>query len=257
MGVKNLFDLKGKVSIVTGGGYGLGHIMATALGEAGSDIVICSRKLQKCEETAHEMEKLGVRALPIQCDINRDQDVDRVVSETLRKFKKIDILVNNAGRTWGESPEEIKIEDWQKVIDLNITGTFRCTQKVGREMFKQKGGKIINVSSYTGLKGTDPEYMNAIPYNVSKGALIIFTKDLATKWAKYNINVNCIAPGWFHTKMTEWTLENKGDIVFSRLLIKRFGKEDDLKGVVIFLSSKASDYMTGQVLCIDGGLTAW
>ncbi len=252
-----LFDLHGKVSIVTGGGSGLGRMMATGLGEAGSDIVICSRKLEKCEATAHEIEKLGVRALAIQCDINRDEDLDRVVRETLKKFQKIDILVNNSGRTWGASPEDIKIEDWQKVIDLNITGTFRCTQKVGREMIKQKSGKIINISSYAGLKGVDPEYLNSISYNTSKGAIITFTKDLATKWAKFNINVNCIAPGWFHTKMSEWTLENKGNIISSCLLIKRFGDEDDLKGAVIFLASRASDYMTGQILSVDGGLTAW
>jgi NAD(P)-dependent dehydrogenase (short-subunit alcohol dehydrogenase family) len=257
MSVLNLFDLSDKVAIVTGGGDGLGRVMATALGEAGSAVVICSRKLEKCEATAHEMEKLGVRALAIQCDISCDQDVDRVVSETLRKFQKIDVLVNNAGRTWGASPENIQIEDWQKVVDLNITGTFRCTQKVGREMIKRKSGKIINISSYTGLRGTDPEYMNAIPYNTSKGALIVFTKDLATKWARHNINVNCIAPGWFPTKMSRWILENMDDKIIPRLLIKRFGNDDDLKGVVVFLASRASDYMTGQVLSVDGGLTAW
>jgi len=257
MNIFKLFDLNGRVSIVTGGGDGLGLMMATALGEAGSDVVICSRRLEKCEETAHEIEKLKVRVLPVQCDINRDDDVGRLVGETIRRFHKIDILVNNAGRTWGESPENMKIDDWQKVIDLNITGTFRCTQQVGREMIKQSGGKIINVSSYTGLRGTDPEYMNAIPYNVSKGALIIFTKDLATKWAKYNINVNCIAPGWFPTKISRWSVENMGDKILSRLLIKRFGNEDDLKGIVILLASRASDYMTGQVLSVDGGLTTW
>jgi gluconate 5-dehydrogenase len=257
MSVLNLFDLKEKVSIVTGGGDGLGQIMATALGEAGSDIVICSRNLEKCEATTHEIEKLGVRALAFQCDINRDEDVDRVVSETLKNFHKIDILVNNSGKTWSSPPEELKIEDWQKVIDLNITGTFRFTQKVGREMIKQKSGKIINISSYAGLRGTDPDYLNSIPYNTSKGAVVIFTKDLATKWAKHNINVNCIAPGWFLTKMSKWSLDNWGDKIISRLLIKRFGNEDDLKGAVIYLASKASDYMTGQVLVLDGGLTVW
>jgi len=257
MSVLDLFDLSGKVSIVTGGAVGLGRVMTIALGEAGSDVVICSRNLEKCEATAHDIEKLGVRALAIQCDINREEDVDRVVRETARKFQKIDILVNNSGRTWGASPEDIQIEDWRKVIDLNITGTFLCTQKIGREMIKQKSGKIINISSYAGLIGTDPEYLNSIPYNTSKGAIIIFTKDLATKWAKYNINVNCIAPGWFHTKMTKWVLDKRGDNIISRLLIKKFGKEDDLKGVVIFLASRASDYITGQILSVDGGLTVW
>lgn len=257
MAVMDLFDLSGKVSIVTGGGIGLGRVMAIALGEAGSNVVICSRKLEKCEATARDIEKLGVKALGIQCDITREEDVDRVVRETVRRFQNIDILVNNSGRTWGASPEDIQIEDWQKVIDLNITGTFLCTQKIGREMIKQKSGKIINISSYAGFIGTDPEYLNAIPYNTSKGAIIIFTKDLATKWAKYNINVNCIAPGWFHTKMTKWILDQKGDSIISRLLIKKFGKEDDLKGVVVFLASRASDYITGQTFAVDGGLTVW
>ncbi|MBW2006304.1 MAG: SDR family oxidoreductase, partial [Deltaproteobacteria bacterium] len=122
---------------------------------------------------------------------------------------------------------------------------------------KQKSGKIINISSYAGLRGTDPDYLNSIPYNTSKGAVVIITKDLATKWAKHNINVNCIAPGWFLTKMSKWSLDNWGDKIISRLLIKRFGNEDDLKGAVIYLASKASDYMTGQVLVLDGGLTVW
>jgi len=257
MNTFKLFDLDGKVSIVTGGGDGLGRVMALALGEAGSDIVICSRNIEKCEATAHEVEKCGVKASAIQCDISSDEDIDRLVSETVKKFQKIDILVNNSGLALGTDPEKIKIKDWQKVIDLNITGTFRCTQKVGREMIKRKCGKIINISSYSGLRGTDPEYLNAIPYNTSKGAIIIFTMDLAAKWAKYDIKVNCIAPGWFPTKMTKWNLENRRDKIFSRLLIKRFGEEDDLKGVVVFLASRASDYMTGQILSVDGGISAW
>jgi len=252
-----MFDLSGKVSIVTGGCHDLGKVMATGLAEAGSNVVICSRKVEKCEETAHELEKLGVKALGIQCDITRAEDIDLVVNETLKSFQKIDILVNNSGKTWGSPPEELKIEDWTKVIDVNINGTFLFSQKVGREMIKQKRGKIINISSYTGLGGADPEYFDAIPYNTSKGAIMIFTKDLATKWAKYNINVNCLAPGWFPTKMTKWILEHYGEKISSRLLIKRFGEEDDIKGAVIYLSSRASDYITGQVLSVDGGIAIW
>lgn len=257
MSIFDLFDLSGKVSIVTGGCHDLGKTIATGLAEAGSNVVICSRKVEKCEETAYGLEKLGVNALGIKCDITKAEDIDSVVNETLKKFQKIDILVNNSGRTWGSPPEDLKIEDWKKVIDLNITGTFVFSQRVGREMIKRKQGKIINISSYTGLAGADPEYFNAIPYNTSKGAVIIFTKDLATKWAKYNINVNCIAPGWFPTKMTKSILEHYGEKISSRLLIKRFGKENDIKGAVIYLSSKASDYVTGHVLSVDGGITVW
>lgn len=124
-------------------------------------------------------------------------------------------------------------------------------------MINQKKGKIINMASYAGLFGSDPEYMDAIAYNTSKGAIVSFTKDLAVKWAKYNINVNAIAPGWFATQMTKWSLENKGAKILDRLPIKRFGGENDLKGAVVFLASRASDYITGQVLCVDGGLSAW
>lgn len=257
MSIFDLFDLRERVSIVTGGGAGLGQIMATGLAEAGSHVVVCSRKVEKCEQTAQAVERLGVKALAMQCDLTREEDVDHVVSETLKAFKKIDILVNNSGRTWGGPPEKFKFDDWKKVIDVNINGTFLFSQRVGREMIKQNRGKIINISSYAGLGGTDPDYLDGIPYNTSKAAVIVFTKDLATKWAKYNIHVNCIAPGWFPTKMTEWVLENKGEKISARLLVKRFGQEDDLKGAVVFLASKASDYITGQVLSVDGGLTVW
>jgi gluconate 5-dehydrogenase len=151
MTIFDIFDLSGKVSIVTGGCHDLGKIIAAGLAEAGSNVVICSRKMEKCEETAHELEKLGVEALGIKCDITSAEDIDSVVNETIKNFQSIDILINNSGRTWSSSPEELKIEDWKKVIDLNITGTFLFSQKVGREMIKQKKGKIINISSYTGL----------------------------------------------------------------------------------------------------------
>ena len=258
MGVSELFDLKGKVAIVTGGGDGLGQAMAIGLAEAGCDVVACSRNLENCEKTAEEMERLGVRALAFQCNVTLEGDVDRVVSSTVKRFQKIDILVNNSGKTWGAAPEDLKISDWKKVIDVNVNGTFMFSQKVGLEMIRQEsGGKIVNISSYAGLGGTDPECLNGISYNSSKGAVIVFTKDLATKWAKYDINVNCIAPGWFPTKMTKWALENRSDLILNRIPMKRLGNQDDIKAAVIFLSSRASDYVTGQVLSVDGGLTVW
>lgn len=253
----DLFNLKGKTAIVTGGAIGLGQQMVLGLAEAGADIVVCSRKLEKCQEMASQIESLGVRGLALRCDLNREEEIDHLVKETIREFGKIDILVNNSGRTWGASVEELKIEDWKKVIDLNITGTFLLTQRAGREMIRQRSGKIINIVSYAGLMGTDPEYLNAIAYNTSKGALVAFTKDLAVKWAKYGILVNAIAPGWFITEMTKWSTECHGVKMMDRLLIKKFGEADDLKGAVVFLASMASNYITGQILCVDGGLTAW
>jgi gluconate 5-dehydrogenase len=257
MDVRSLFDLTGKVAIVTGGGIGLGEQIAHALAEAGSNIVTCSRKLENCETVAHEIEKLGMKALAFRCDIVNGDEIDHVVSETVKAFGKIDILVNNSGRTWGSPVENFALDQWNKVVAVNLTGTFLISQKVGKEMIKQNRGKIINMTSYGGLLGSDPEYMNAIAYNTTKGGIVAFTRDLAVKWAKYNINVNAIAPGWFVTQMTKWSRENKGDKILDRLLIKRFGGDDDLKGAVVFLASRASDYVTGQVLCVDGGLTAW
>ncbi len=255
--VRNLFDLEGKVSLVTGGGRGLGKIMAAGLAEAGSNIAVSGRDFEACRETALELEKIGVRALPLKCDLNEPADVENAVFNILDRFGRIDVLVNNAGQSWGANPEDYKLEDWRKIIDININGTFIITQAVGREMIRAKSGKIINISSYSGLCGTDPECLNALAYNTSKGALVVFTKDLATKWAPHNINVNCIAPGWFPSKMTKWLFENRAEALQRRMLIKRFGREEDLKGSIVYLASQASDYMTGQVLCIDGGLTAW
>jgi gluconate 5-dehydrogenase len=231
--------------------------MALGLAEAGSNIVVCSRKLEKCQEAAHKIEALGVKALAFRCDINQGEEIDHVVKETVREFGKIDILVNNSGRTWGAAVEEFSIEGWKKVIDSNVTGTFQMTQKAGREMIKQRSGKIINIASYAGLRGTDPDYLNAIAYNTSKGALVTFTKDLAVKWAKHGIHVNAIAPGWFTTEMTKWSMEHFREKMLDRILLKRFGSQDDLKGAVVFLASRASDFVTGHILCVDGGEMAW
>jgi gluconate 5-dehydrogenase len=252
-----LFDLKGKTAIVTGGGTGLGLQMAFGLAEAGANIVVCSRKVEKCREAAGKIEALGVKALGLRCDINREDEAEDVVKATVNEFGRIDILVNNSGRTWGGAVEDLELENWRKVIDVNVTGTFILTQKAGREMIRQKSGKIINIVSYAGLLGTDPEYLNAVAYNTSKGALVAFTKDLAVKWAGYGIQVNAIAPGWFETEMTKWSMEHQSKKMLDRIVQRRFGGEDDLKGAIVFLASKASDYVTGQVLSVDGGLTAW
>jgi NAD(P)-dependent dehydrogenase (short-subunit alcohol dehydrogenase family) len=252
-----IFDLTGKVAMVSGGGDGLGRAMALGLADAGANVAVFSRKLEKCEAVAREIEARGVGALAVQCDISRQEDVDRLMEQTLQKFAHIDILVNNSGRTWGAEPEDMKFEDWSKVIDLNINGTFRITQAVGREMIRLGKGKIINISSYAGSRGTDPVYMNAIPYNTSKGAIESFTMDLAVKWAKHQINVNCIAPGWFPTRMTTRMFENHGEAILARIPMKRYGKPEELMGIIIFLASAASDYVTGQVIGVDGGLTAW
>lgn len=257
MKVPELFNLSGKVAMISGGGDGIGYSMSIALAQAGADIVVFSRRAEKCESVAHEAEKFGVRALPIACDITRHEDVHTVVSRTLEQFKHVDILINNAGRTWGGAPEDTSDEAWEKVFALNVTATFRLTREVGIEMIRQKNGKIINISSYSGDRGTAPRYMNAISYNSSKGAINIFTKDLAVKWARHGIQINAIAPGWFPTRMTQWTFDQKGDEILADIPMGRYGKPEELGGVVVFLSGPASDYVTGQIIGVDGGISAW
>jgi gluconate 5-dehydrogenase len=248
-----MFDLNGKVAIVTGGGRGIGQKMAEGLAEAGAHIVLCSRKVERCQKAAQDMAKLGVKTLALPCDVKSSQEIQAVVDETLREFNRLDILVNNSGANWGASPEEYPLEAWQKVMDTNINGLFLFSQIAGRVMIRQKSGSIINIASVMGVVGTESEAADAIAYSASKGAVISFTKDLAAKWAKHSIRVNAIAPGWFPTDMTKWILENHGQKLLNHIPMGRFGEEDELKGAVVFLASEASRYVTGIVLPVDGG----
>lgn len=256
MNVMKLFDLTGKTAIVTGGGRGLGRQIAEALAEAGANVVLCSRDVEACQESAEQLAGLGIRTLALTCDITNPDDVKNVVSETIRTFGAIDILVNNSGATWGAPVAEMPYEAWKKVIDVNVTGTFLMSQEAGKKMIKQKSGKIINISSVAGLGGTDPRFMDTIGYNTSKGAVITFTKDLAVKWGQHNINVNAIAPGFFPTKMSKVLMERGKDAILGGTPLNRFGNADDLKGAALFLASGASNYITGDVLIIDGGAHA-
>lgn len=256
MHVHDLFNIKDKVAIVTGGGRGLGEQIATSFAEAGAHVVLCSRKVEQCREVADRLNKFGVKTLALKCDVCNPEDVQHVVSETMKQFGRIDILVNNSGATWGAPVIDMPLEAFKKVIDVNITGTFLMSQAVGREMMKQKGGKIINIASIAGLGGSDPKVMDTIGYNTSKGGVITFTKDLAVKWGPYNIHVNAIAPGFFPTKMSKVLIERGKDPILESTPLRRFGGEDDLKGVALFLASKASDYVTGAVIVVDGGMSA-
>ncbi len=255
MRTQELFDLTGKVAIVTGGGTGIGRQMAEGLAEMGAHLVLCSRKVERCEEIAAELSQLGVTAIGLRCDVTSPDEVTAMVEKTRAEFGRIDILVNNSGRTWAAPAEKLSLADWQKVIDANVTGTFLCSQAVGRVMIEQGGGKIINITSIAGLVGSPPELVDAIGYNTSKGAIIAFTRDLACKWARYNIHVNAIAPGWFRTHMSEWLLDHRGEALLPLIPLQRIGGPDELKGAVVYLASKASNYMTGQVLVVDGGMT--
>ncbi|MCM3706490.1 MULTISPECIES: SDR family oxidoreductase [Cytobacillus] len=253
MHVKELFSLTGKTAIVTGGGRGLGEQIALGFAEAGANVVVCSRKLEACEDVSKKLKELGVNSMALKCDITNPQDVKNVVDRTVEKFGNIDILVNNSGASWGAPVEEMPLEAWQKVINVNVTGTFLMSQAAGKVMLEQGFGKIINIASVAGLKGSNPKYMNAIGYNSSKGAVITFTKDLAVKWGPRGIYVNAIAPGFFPTKMSKVLLEEGGSGILEGTPLRKFGSDTDLKGVAVFLAAPASDYITGDVLVVDGG----
>jgi gluconate 5-dehydrogenase len=257
MRVQELFDLHGKVAIVTGGGSGLGRQMAEALAESGAELVLCARKADRCEQAAEELSGLGVRALGLGCDLRDPDAVDAVVSRTVTELGRVDVLVNNAGTSWGAPPEEVPLAGWQKVIDVNLTGAFLFAQSVGRVLIEQgDGGKIVNIASVAAFRGAPQAAMNAIAYNASKGGLVALTIDLAVKWAPHRINVNAIAPGWFPTELSGSTLDAGGDRLKRRIPLGRYGGADDLKGAIVFLASAASDYVTGTTLVVDGGQTA-
>ncbi|MBX6395361.1 MAG: SDR family oxidoreductase [Alicyclobacillaceae bacterium] len=257
MHARDLFDLTGRVAIITGGGRGLGREIALGYAEMGADVVLCSRRVENCEQVAKEVQALGRKALALGCDVANPADVQQVVDETIKTFGKIDILVNNSGTSWGAPVLEMPLDAWRKVMETNVTGTFLMSQAVGRHMIERgEGGRIINIASVAGLVGSPPEVLDAIGYSASKGAIVNFTRDLAVKWARYNILVNAIAPGFFPTKMSQVVIERNGEEILRGTPIRRFGREGELKGAAIFLASAASSYITGHVLTVDGGASA-
>lgn len=255
MSLHELFSLKNKTAIVTGGGRGLGARMAMTLAEAGANIVVCSRDLKNCEQISEKIKEKGVQSLALSCDVTNQQDIERVIAETLSKFGTIDILVNNSGTSWTAPVLELPADKWDKIMNVNVRGLFLFSQAAAKVMTKQGSGKIINISSVTGMGGTHPELLDTIAYSTSKGAVMTFTKDLAVKLARYNIQVNAIAPGFFPTKMSRSVLEKENAMILKGVPARRFGQEQDLDGAILFLSGKASDYVIGHVLVVDGGIT--
>jgi NAD(P)-dependent dehydrogenase (short-subunit alcohol dehydrogenase family) len=252
----NLFDLSGKTAIVTGGGKGIGRQMAEGLAEAGSNLVLCARQAERCEQAAAELAELGVKTLGVGCDVRDPEQVQAVVARTVADFGGVDILVNNAGVVWGATPEDMPLEGWQKVVDVNLTGVFLFSQAAGRVMIGGDGGAIVNIASVAGLHGAPPEIVNTVVYHATKGGVIAFTRDLAWKWAQHGIRVNAIAPGWFPSDMANFVLEHAGDELLRHVALRRFGGPDDLKGPVVFLASDAAAYVTGHTLVVDGGQSA-
>jgi NAD(P)-dependent dehydrogenase (short-subunit alcohol dehydrogenase family) len=253
MRVREMFELGGQVALISGGSRGLGLQMAQALGEMGCHVVITARKADELAEAASHLKGLGIEATTLVSDLQKPEAVKPLVDEALAARGQIDILVNNAGATWGAPAEDYPDEAWYKVMNLNVNAPFFLAREVGkRSMIPRQRGKIINVASIAGLKGSLGP-MQTIAYNTSKAAAINFTRALAAEWGKYNINVNAICPGFFPSKMSAGLLDKLGQSVIDHTPLHRIGDDDDLKGAVVFLASQASRHMTGQYLAVDGG----
>ncbi len=252
--IKELFDLSGRVAIVTGGSRGLGLEMAEGLAEAGASLMLCARREEWLGPTVKEFRERNVKAEGMLCDVADPAQVQAVVDRTIEAFGKVDILVNNAGISWGERPERMPLDKWQKVIDVNLTGAFLFAQAAGREMLKREYGRIINVSSVSGLQSSadGPHYVG---YAASKAGLFGLTRELAASWGKQGIRVNAIAPGFFHSRLADAAIEYAEPSIKARNPIARVGEAGELKGVAVFLASDASNYITGQTIVVDGGRT--
>lgn len=246
------FSLKGKSGIVTGGGSGIGKGIATGLVQAGAEIVIAGRRREKLEETAREIRQFGGPVISVQVDVSKMRDIKGLVDRAVREFAKIDFLFNNAGTIRRNPSEDFLEEDWDEVINTNLKGPFFLAQAVARVMISQRRkGKIINTSSLIAVQGG-----KRVPaYAASKGGISQLTKSMANDWAKYNILVNAIGPGWVNTELTEPLRQNKERFaeITGRIPLGRWADPEDLAGAAVFLASDASDYITGQTIYVDGG----
>ena len=255
--IQQLFDLKGKTALVTGGSRGLGLQLAHALGEAGAKVLLSSRKASDLEEAVTELKAAGIDAQWIAADCANEADIRSLADEAIRRLGgHVDILVNNAGAAWGSPAEDHPVDAWDKVMNLNVRGYFILSQHIAKHsMIARKQGSIINVASIAGLGG-NPSGMNTIAYNTSKGAVINFTRALAAEWGKYNIRVNAICPGFFPSKMTVGTLKALGEEKLKAgAPLGRLGDDEDLKGLCVLYASDAGKHITGQWLAVDGGVS--
>ena len=252
--VRELFDLTGRTAIVTGGSRGLGKEIAEGLAEAGANLVLCARRSEWLDETVREFEARGFAVVGKTCDVAKADDVQAVIDTARDAFGRIDILINNAGTSWGAMPEDMPLEQWQNVIDVNLTGCFLMAQAVGREMLRAETGSIINITSIAGLTSSanGPFYAG---YVASKAGLIGLTRELAASWGRKGIRVNAIAPGFFHSRLADAVIDIYEGSIRETNVIPRVGRAGELKGVAVFLASDASSYITGQTIVVDGGMT--
>jgi NAD(P)-dependent dehydrogenase (short-subunit alcohol dehydrogenase family) len=250
--IQQLFDLTGRVAIVTGGSRGLGLEIAEGLAEAGAAVMLCARREQWLGPAVDAMTARGFRVEGRVCDVADAAQVQAAVDATMHAFRRVDILVNNAGISWGERPETMALEKWQRVLDTNLTGAFLFAQAAGREMLKAKSGAIINIASVAGMRSAThgPHYAG---YVASKAGLMGLTRELAASWGPQGIRVNAIAPGFFHSRLADPVVEVVEPMIKERNPIPRVGAEGELKGVAVFLASDASSYITGQTIIVDGG----
>ncbi|MEX2238614.1 MAG: glucose 1-dehydrogenase [Dehalococcoidia bacterium] len=257
MNVREMFDLSGKAAIVTGGSRGIGLELAEGLGEAGARVIITGRRRQWLDEAEAKLKAAGIDVLAIEADVTEEDGVRRTVEGTVEAFGGVDILVNNAGLSWGAPALDYPKEKWDLTIAVNLTGVWLMSQAAAPQMIERGGGKIINVSSLTGQMGTESELQDTVPYSASKGGVDALTRDLAVKWARHNITVNAIAPGYFPTRMTQYLVATVEDKMKALSPFNRMGREGELKGAVVFLASPAAGWITGQVLNIDGGASVF
>jgi NAD(P)-dependent dehydrogenase (short-subunit alcohol dehydrogenase family) len=251
------FSLEGQVGIVTGGGQGLGRTFCHAFAEAGADIVVAEINPETGPGVAAEVSRLGRRSAFVQTDVSNQTSVQHMVDEVLAQFGKIDFLMNNAGIVQHLAAEQVDVEDWRRVLDVNLTGVFLCCQAVGRHMIERRSGRIINIASMSGLIINYPQCQAS--YNASKAAVIHLTKSLASEWASHNVRVNAIAPGYMNTAMAQPFFDDPeyGGVWIPAIPMKRPGEPEELGPVAVFLASEASSYITGSTIVVDGGYTIW
>ena len=250
---ENIFDLTGKVAIVTGASRGLGQYFGRALARAGADLVITSRQIESLAPFQAEIKSLGRRALPLALDVRDHDSIQKMVADAHSAYGQIDILVNNAGCNVRNPAVDVSWDEWNLVVDTNMRGSFFVAQAVGRKMIDRKYGRVINIGSVTSVSG----FAGVTPYCASRGGIKQMTMSLADDWGEHGITVNCLAPGWFKTDINSILFENSEwvEYVTDRICLKRIGQPHDLDGAVVFLASDASAYVTGQILLVDGGLT--